>query len=901
MSDPRLLLPIGSPLLEPLEARLLLGGGWGGDGPVPEVLVKGNGIEIVCGDSTPDLADGTDFGSVEQGQPGPIGIFTVRNTGDAILTLGGVTLPSGFVVTEGLSSSLGPGSSDTFTVRLESASVGVSSGEISFSNNDSDENPFNFQITGTVTPPPAPEIAVEFNGQDITDGDATPAAADGTDFGGVLQYRIGPSRTFTVRNTGNATLTLGNVTVPSGFVVTEGLSGALPPGGADTFTVGLLAAAAGSFGGDIGFATNDGDENPFNFRIAGSVTAAAPTHLVALTDGAYGESLGGFSADGATIAYSQFWQATWDSSDIWVMNSDGSGKHQVTSGYGAFNPVFLPDGRISYVRENGSDDFDIWIINADGSAPGELLGGPLKQGEHSWNRSGKKIAYADQYAPGGGSEIWTANADGTRKVRLTDHRFDGFSQSCPVYSRRGSYIAYMNQTDGGSDAHVWIMRSNGRSKRQVTFGPGGETPVFWWPDDSAIGFIRKGAAGSSELWVLHLATGAVTPLIALPDGEICSADLSRTGSELVVEVSDATGTHIWSFDARVFGGKLKAQWSDHDADAVVLSLAKPGIGAAFDTAKGIAPSITVWGTAQSSRLSIKVTRNLLGDGQVAIGDLAVQDGSLKVLSAGKVALAGDIFVSGPVGAIILGDVAEGAITIEGIDAYGVSMGSLQAGRVTDLEILVPGGIKSVSVADWQEGAITAGWVGAIRTKAGAKTGSLGRFGADLTLTGSAMPAGKPVLGSARIAGDLLPGVIWDIQTGAVGRIAVTGTADHSVLRTSGDVASISLGASSGSDFGAGVTLDLLKSSRHANPGDPANVPTGVIRSFSIKGLKTPTGQPKPRFFIDSNISVGGGTVNILNWDGLGGLFAPTGSALSVNLKETEPGFAYTSDDFVHLV
>jgi hypothetical protein len=171
----------------------------------------------------------------------------------------------------------------------------------------------------------------------------------------------------------------------------------------------------------------------------------------------------------------------------------------------------------------------------------------------------------------------------------------------------------------------------------------------------------------------------------------------------------------------------------------------------------------------------------------------------------------------------------------------------------------------------------------------------------VTLTGSALPVGKPALGSARIAGNLLPDTIWDIQAGVVGKVAIAGTADHSILRTSGDIQAISLGASDTSDFGAGVTLDLLRSSHHANAGDPANLPTGTIKSFVINGLKTPAGVPRPRFFINSNISASLATVNILNWDGQGGLFAPAGSVNSVKLKETEPGFTFASADFVHLV
>jgi Tol biopolymer transport system component len=869
--------------------------------PMPEILVLYGSLTILDGDVTPSLMDGTDFGNATAGQTGPSRTFTVRNTGSATLTLGALLAPSGFLMTEGLADSIAPGSSDAFTVQLDAATAGTYGGDISFSNNDADENPFHFQVTGVVTPPPAPEIVVEFFGVDIADGDNVPGSDDGTDFGGVMVGRTAPSRTFTVRNTGNATLTLGGLSVPAGYVVTEGLSATLAPGKTDSFTVRMDSDSVGVHSGEITFSTNDSDENPFHFRTTGEVTAVPYSHMALVADSAFGESLGGFSADGLRIAYYQMRSATPGDSDIWVMNANGSGMHRITSGYGAFKPVFLPDGRISYVRANGAD-WDIWLANANGSQAHMLLGGPLNQAEHSWDSKGKKILFAGQYAVGGGSEIWSAKADGTGLARLTNHLKDGFSQSAPLFSSSGGLIAYASQATDGSDAHVWVMKSNGRSKRQVTFGTGQETPVFWWPDGSAIAFTRPGADGDSELWVVHLATGVASPLLALKDGEIVSAALSGSGGRLALTVQDSIGTHIWTLEGSLFGGKMKAEWKDADGDAVALSLGGPGTGIVFNAGlSGEAPDIVLSGTTVKSQLTLKVKKARSGNGQTALGDVTAAAGSLKNFSAAATVLAGDVSIAGILGSLTLGNISSGSISLGGVDASGLSMSSFKAGRVNDLMVSTAGGIRSISLADWQGGNLSAGWVGSIATKANTKTGSRGHFGADVTLTGAAVPARKPVLGSAKIAGDLLSGATWDIQSGVVGKIAVTGTADHCIIRSGGDIQNITLGASNGSDFGAGVTLDLLSSNRHASPGDPLGGPTGKIGSFTVKGFKVAKGQPKPRFFADSNLSAAAATVKILNWDGTGGLFTPAGSLHSVTLKETEPGFSYSAGDFVHLV
>jgi len=240
----------------------------------PEVVVLGNGISVADGDATPSAADHTHFGTVVQGAAAVSRTFTVRNDGTATLTLGTVTVPAGFVLTEGLSGSLAPSASDTFTVQLDTGTSGTKSGDISFATNDSDENPFNFRITAAVLA--SPDIRVRGNWIAINDGDTTSTEADFTDFGSVIQGASGRTRVFLVDNVGGSTLTLGPVSVPDGYTLTQGAPSSLAPGEGGAFVVLLDTATMGTKSGDISFTTNDPDENPFNFRITGTVTPPAP-------------------------------------------------------------------------------------------------------------------------------------------------------------------------------------------------------------------------------------------------------------------------------------------------------------------------------------------------------------------------------------------------------------------------------------------------------------------------------------------------------------------------------------------------------------------------------------------------------------------------------------------------
>jgi hypothetical protein len=113
--------------------------------PAPEVTLLFNGSELTSNQTGP-----IDFGSVETGSDGTTLTFTVKNDGEANLALGAVQLPAGYTLVESLSTSLLPGGSDTFTVRLDTSVSGSRTGEIRIGTNDADENPFIIAITGQV-------------------------------------------------------------------------------------------------------------------------------------------------------------------------------------------------------------------------------------------------------------------------------------------------------------------------------------------------------------------------------------------------------------------------------------------------------------------------------------------------------------------------------------------------------------------------------------------------------------------------------------------------------------------------------------------------------------------------------------------------------------------------------
>lgn len=197
------------------------GGAYIGDITPPQLMkVFGNGILIADDDNNPDVADGTDFGSITVGDEPLYQTFTIKNEGNATLNLTGApevdfsTPGSGYtIVTPPSKTSLGPGEVTTFDVEFAPSSAGTYTNSIIIPTNDPAtgmNNWYNFVITGIANPAP-PTIEVYGNNSLIFSGVGTTQVEDSTYFGGIP---VGDSLDvhFEVRNAGGTALLVSTIT-----------------------------------------------------------------------------------------------------------------------------------------------------------------------------------------------------------------------------------------------------------------------------------------------------------------------------------------------------------------------------------------------------------------------------------------------------------------------------------------------------------------------------------------------------------------------------------------------------------------------------------------------------------------------------------------------------------------
>jgi hypothetical protein len=206
------------------------------------------------------------------------------------------------------------------------------------------------------------------------------------------------------------------------------------------------------------------------------------------------------------------------------------------------------------------------------------------------------------------------------------------------------------------------------------------------------------------------------------------------------------------------------------------------------------------------------------------GDLA---GALRALCYGKVSTKGQLAAD---------------LAATGVDARrGTSIDSLTAGSARNVSLTVPGGINSLTVAEWVDDGgppdrIEAGWLGKLSVtgrRANARLGLAaldGDFQADVILTGQALPARKGALGSAKIAGALAEAA-WAV-TGDAGSVQVVGGVNGWSAAV-GSLKSLAAGDVAYAVVDVADALGSVKAVRWADGGLSAN----TVGSLTLTGSR----------------------------------------------------------------
>ncbi len=163
---------------------------------------------------------------------------------------------------------------------------------------------------------------------------------------------------------------------------------------------------------------------------------------------------------------------------IMIADADGSHVHRLTTNAGNVEwPSWSPDG--TTIAFDATADFssqNIFVINTDGTAQHQLTSGLDTQPR--WSPDGRQIAFTgvDTGDPHGLAQVWMMKADGSERHALTSVGSFAF----PAWSPNGQQIEYQGfppDTGGPNPVRLYRMNANGSDTRGISDGYG-YLPVF---------------------------------------------------------------------------------------------------------------------------------------------------------------------------------------------------------------------------------------------------------------------------------------------------------------------------------------------------------------------------------------------------------------------------------------
>ncbi|MGI9102047.1 MAG: TolB family protein [Terriglobales bacterium] len=248
-----------------------------------------------------------------------------------------------------------------------------------------------------------------------------------------------------------------------------------------------------------------------------------------------------FSSDGANLIF-QSTRGGLKCDQIFIMNTDGSNAHMVSTGKGRTTcAYFFPDGkRILYSSTHAASpdcppppdwskgyrwavypSFDIYVANADGGNPAPLTHNQGYNAEATISPDGKKIAFTS--TRNGDLDVYVMDADGKHVHQLTHELgYDGG----PFWSRDGRWIVYRAfhpKTEAETKEYkellaqnlirptwleLWVMKADGSQKRQITSNGAANFAPYFFPDGRRVIFSTNLAdpkgMGNFELYAVNV-------------------------------------------------------------------------------------------------------------------------------------------------------------------------------------------------------------------------------------------------------------------------------------------------------------------------------------------------------------------------------------------------------------
>lgn len=279
------------------------------------------------------------------------------------------------------------------------------------------------------------------------------------------------------------------------------------------------------------------------------------------------------SPDGKTIAFTLL-------GDIYTMPITGGTPKRIADGLAwDVQPRFSPDGsRIAFTSDRGGGD-NIWVMNTDGSDKRQVTKEDFRLlNQPTWSPDGRFIAAKKHFTTersAGTGEIWLYHVSGGGGVQVVERANERLQKELgePVFAPDGSAIYYTRNTTPGntfeyaqdSNAGIFAIERHELATGEVSTavgGYGGAVRPAPSPDGKELAFVRRDK-DQSQLWVKDLASGRERMIYGKLDLDV-QETWAVTGVYPNIDwLPDSSGIVFWA------GGKLNRVGRDGSSHAVI--------------------------------------------------------------------------------------------------------------------------------------------------------------------------------------------------------------------------------------------------------------------------------------------------------------------------------------------
>jgi trimeric autotransporter adhesin len=483
--------------------------------------------------------------------------FTVRNVGATDIAISGITKDgtNSADVTIGTisSSTISAGSTATFDVTFAPGALGLRSAAIHVLSDDLDEGSFDIGIEATGSAA-FPDIAVE-----------QPTGTIRPDQSAIIDYGVSllgtpVTRTFTIRNTGGADLSISGVTIDglgaSQFSAGMPSSLLIAPAGSATLSVTFSPTAPGASLAMLRVLSNDTDEASYGIEMhgigtimPGPVTLARDVNAIRA-----GGAIPNFLVSG-TFAYYTYGLS------IYRTNGTAAGTTLIGSLQSTANPGLAMAGTILLWAGSDTNGIELWSFNGTtASRLADINVGAASSSPLLLTTVGSLVYFTANNGTNG-TELWRSDGTAAGTVLVRDIVSGTGSSSIANLTAVGSTL-FFTANDGINGTELW--KSDGTTAgtvmvANISAGAGSSSPANLTAIGSNLYFSANNGISGIELYRSDGTTTAIVLDINLGSGNSSPSSLFNWGGTLYFRASTtAAGVELWKSDG-TSGGTVQVR------------------------------------------------------------------------------------------------------------------------------------------------------------------------------------------------------------------------------------------------------------------------------------------------------------------------------------------------------